>query len=451
MAVPKDTIHSLLECQCQICVEILIEPVTLPCKHTLCKACFKSTVEKTNLCCPSCHCQIAFWTWYHTQRNSLVNVELVSGQQSEEIVDDYQSVHLLSQHGELRREYEEERKNKASEEYIQRLLKSYREMEEQLKSNKALARRRNLNISNIGEESVSTSLLNSKKSDPVTTKSQRKRNSKLKNTGDSQKYLSPNSQLGSASQFEVVEEDRKTSMSKETDSSDVKNPTWQDTEIEGGMPAFSPQICLESPKPQLFARGGEWYLEGSQNKAVMKKLCVTSHKEPKVRVPSSGEAAIKPHGKTESGCTVSDITQTLENNTIVTENEESHLLTNKDISKTKNRNPCLKQSAIHAVLQKEEKCSPNLPQAELTWPKGSPDEYQSWAMSSPPDKVLNGQRKNAKDRGFKRQTDLEHPLKTSVQFSSAQSCPTLCKPMDCSTPGFSVHHQLPELTQTHVH
>ena len=33
----------------------------------------------------------------------------------------------------------------------------------------------------------------------------------------------------------------------------------------------------------------------------------------------------------------------------------------------------------------------------------------------------------------------------------AQSCPTLCDPMDCSTPGFPVHHQLPELTQTHVH
>ena len=29
--------------------------------------------------------------------------------------------------------------------------------------------------------------------------------------------------------------------------------------------------------------------------------------------------------------------------------------------------------------------------------------------------------------------------------------PTLCNPMDCSTPGFPVHHQLPELTQTHVH
>ena len=40
----------------------------------------------------------------------------------------------------------------------------------------------------------------------------------------------------------------------------------------------------------------------------------------------------------------------------------------------------------------------------------------------------------------------------SVQFSSvAQSCPTLWDPMDCSTPGFLVHHQLPEFTQTLVH
>ena len=40
---------------------------------------------------------------------------------------------------------------------------------------------------------------------------------------------------------------------------------------------------------------------------------------------------------------------------------------------------------------------------------------------------------------------------SSVQFSSvAQSCPTLCDPMDCSTPGLPVHHQLPEVTQTHA-
>ena len=43
-------------------------------------------------------------------------------------------------------------------------------------------------------------------------------------------------------------------------------------------------------------------------------------------------------------------------------------------------------------------------------------------------------------------------LYISVQFSLvAQLCLALCNPMDCSTPGFPVHHQLLELTQTHVH
>ena len=50
--------------------------------------------------------------------------------------------------------------------------------------------------------------------------------------------------------------------------------------------------------------------------------------------------------------------------------------------------------------------------------------------------------------GFKRFKLIQN----SFQFSSvAQSCPTLCDPMDCNTPGFSVHHQLLEFVQTHVH
>jgi len=42
---------------------------------------------------------------------------------------------------------------------------------------------------------------------------------------------------------------------------------------------------------------------------------------------------------------------------------------------------------------------------------------------------------------------------SAVQFSSVQSlgCVRLCDPMDCSKPGLPVHHQIPELTQTHVH
>ena len=52
---------------------------------------------------------------------------------------------------------------------------------------------------------------------------------------------------------------------------------------------------------------------------------------------------------------------------------------------------------------------------------------------------------------------LENPMDggawwATVQFSTgAQSCPTLCDPMNCSMPGLLVHQQLPEFTQTHVH
>ena len=49
---------------------------------------------------------------------------------------------------------------------------------------------------------------------------------------------------------------------------------------------------------------------------------------------------------------------------------------------------------------------------------------------------------------------LESPMNRGalVQFSSVtQSCLTLCAPVNCSTPGFPVHQQVPELAQTHVH
>ena len=42
-------------------------------------------------------------------------------------------------------------------------------------------------------------------------------------------------------------------------------------------------------------------------------------------------------------------------------------------------------------------------------------------------------------------------LRKPTHPRTLQSCPTLCHPMDCSMPGLSVYHQLPEFTQTHVH
>ena len=55
---------------------------------------------------------------------------------------------------------------------------------------------------------------------------------------------------------------------------------------------------------------------------------------------------------------------------------------------------------------------------------------------------------------FNLKTYVHSPRKKqfSIQFSSvAQLCPTLCDPMNCSTSGLPVHHQLLEFIQTHIH
>ena len=53
------------------------------------------------------------------------------------------------------------------------------------------------------------------------------------------------------------------------------------------------------------------------------------------------------------------------------------------------------------------------------------------------------------EREIERQTERDWLMFSSVQFS--HSCPTLCDPMNHSTPGLPIHHQLTKFTQTHVH
>ena len=66
----------------------------------------------------------------------------------------------------------------------------------------------------------------------------------------------------------------------------------------------------------------------------------------------------------------------------------------------------------------------------------------------------NGNHRNEEEKTYRIyiQDNKYRHVKLLVQFSSVdQSCPTLCNPMNCSTPGLPVHHQLLEFTQTHVH
>ena len=75
------------------------------------------------------------------------------------------------------------------------------------------------------------------------------------------------------------------------------------------------------------------------------------------------------------------------------------------------------------------------------------DLAEAAAAASPGREELKDRRKKQWEK-----TSQGLPFISSVQFSSAaQSCPTLCDPMDCSMQGLPVHHELPESTQTHVH
>ena len=84
---------------------------------------------------------------------------------------------------------------------------------------------------------------------------------------------------------------------------------------------------------------------------------------------------------------------------------------------------------------------------KLSHARGATQDRQ--VMVERPDRMWSTGEGNGKPLQY---SCLENPMKSTVQFSSVpQSCPTLCDPMNRSTPGLPVHHQLPEFTQTHVH
>ena len=120
----------------------------------------------------------------------------------------------------------------------------------------------------------------------------------------------------------------------------------------------------------------------------------------------------------------------------------------------------------------EQKCATivmltNLKERKEVSPASSPQRVLSccclaWGMLTTSFSLLppayHGRHKNTKHRGAHSTFSLKYvvcvpriSLSQSVSqsvSSVAQSCPTLCDPMDCSTPGLPVHHLLPEFTQT---
>ena len=84
------------------------------------------------------------------------------------------------------------------------------------------------------------------------------------------------------------------------------------------------------------------------------------------------------------------------------------------------------------------------------------DRSSMWIMKSARSFIMVLKRRTtASNRNLKGAIEGTRTLQKTANKRSVSSvthlCPTLCNPMDCSTPGFPVHHQLPEFTQTHVH
>uniref|UniRef100_A0A8D0GWR0 RING-type E3 ubiquitin transferase n=1 Tax=Sphenodon punctatus TaxID=8508 RepID=A0A8D0GWR0_SPHPU len=289
MSKISDSLLSLTDCRCNICMEIFVEPVTLPCSHTLCSSCFQLTVEKTSLCCPFCRRRVSSWARHNARKNTLINLELweriqktfpeecqrrISGQDLEDdgLECTLQPLHHLSKPGELRQEYEAEigkveaerrahvqEESKASEDYIQRLLaeeeeeqrlaeERQRQLEKQLKLDEELARELSFSLNNSNEEHTlsSTLLANSLSLGTSLVDSSRTPKNKSSNSGNIQRYLSPKPHCVLIQKLSSTEMEDDGSGSFSVENSTTKNSFTSQEEKKEEMPIlFPPKLITE--------------------------------------------------------------------------------------------------------------------------------------------------------------------------------------------------------------
>jgi hypothetical protein len=294
-------------------MEFLIEPITLPCNHTVCKSCFKALLRKTNLSCPFCRSLISSWARHHIHINSLINKELwgrLQTQYPEEcrhrlpgeelstfVFNDDPPIRVLSNPGELRKEYEEEMirmeaerqaikesQNRATEEYIRQLLAQ--ELEEEI----ILEEKRRLEEQQPRKEEEAQKGCTS---DPV--RSPRKKKCKQKHCDNVPKFSLSQPQLESALQYETVQYGKKTLLS-------VRG---QETKTELSMPAATTlSTGPENPKlSTLSSRDSIFYSYGakiSSEDETSKPSCSSDNSY----VPFK---SIKPEATTHSSAQVENI------------------------------------------------------------------------------------------------------------------------------------------------
>lgn len=202
------------DCLCPVCLEIYMEPVTLPCTHTFCKVCFLESVDKATLCCPMCRRRVSTWARQNSRNKTLVNERLwrqiqtafplqcqrrISGQDgdTDDAAEVMVSFHKVSEPGELKQEFEDqitklteekrvqdEEQRRVSEEYIQKLLAEEEEAQQEERrrreEDERLARliSQQLNSVPVSQENLHPAVTAAKKKEKI-------------NTGQIDKYLCP--------------------------------------------------------------------------------------------------------------------------------------------------------------------------------------------------------------------------------------------------------------------
>jgi len=123
------------EVMCLICLSLLLEPVSLPCRHVLCLACFRGNLEQASLACPVCRARLGSWARRHSRAGTLVDTKLwsliqtrfparvaarLAGQEEEE--EELQPcvpVHQFAEQGAIRAEWQQQVEREGLEQRLQ--------------------------------------------------------------------------------------------------------------------------------------------------------------------------------------------------------------------------------------------------------------------------------------------------------------------------------------------
>ncbi|XP_040599882.1 E3 ubiquitin-protein ligase RNF168-like [Mesocricetus auratus] len=344
MALSKAKALSLKDCQCLLCMEFLIEPITLPCTHTVCKSCFKVLLQKSVLSCPFCRTWVSSWARSHSHINHLINMELWKTIQAqypeickqrgpgEELPSlafgDDMPVRVLSNPGELRKEYEEEmirleaeckateeQQNRATQEYIRQLLAQ--DMEEE----KMWAEKLKLEEQSLREEEEAKKV---SMAEPAT--SPRKKKSKQKHCDNVPKFSLPQSWLQSASQYATVKDGKKASV---TTDSDRKSPTGEEKKSTATV-SRGPEVPNQGTTNLCYAYDVK---VGTLENEAPKPSCSSHNLYGPPENIKPEEAIAQSSAETETGSSVSGVTEETGNSTT---EAKDHPSSSKHTSKRKN-------------------------------------------------------------------------------------------------------------------